>query len=36
MYPTPPNSFDMSRPCSYADINDGRVTYITNDNITRK
>ena len=31
-----PNSFDMSRPCSYADINDGRVTYITNDNITRK
>lgn len=31
-----PNSFDMSRPCSYANIDDGRVTYITNDNITRK
>ena len=31
-----PNSFDMSQPCSYANINDGRVTYITNDNITRK
>ena len=31
-----PNSFDMSQPCSYASINDGRVTYITNDNITRK
>ena len=31
-----PNSFDMSQPCGYANINDGRVTYITNDNITRK
>lgn len=31
-----PSSFDMSQPCSYANINDGRVTYITNDNITRK
>lgn len=31
-----PNSFDMSQPCSYTNINNGRVTYITNDNITRK
>lgn len=31
-----PDAFDMLHPCSYADINDGRVTYITNDNITRK
>lgn len=31
-----PDSFDMSNPCGYANINDGRLTYITNDNITRK
>lgn len=31
-----PNSFNMSEPCGYANISDGRVTYITDDNITRK
>lgn len=31
-----PDNFNMSSPCAYADIKEGVVTYITNDNISRK
>ena len=31
-----PNSFNMAAPCNQANIEDGRLTYITNDNTTRK
>lgn len=31
-----PEAFDMSSPCSYAGINEERMTYITHDNISRK
>lgn len=31
-----PHSFNMSYPCNLADIKEGKVTYITQDNISRK
>lgn len=31
-----PETFDLSKPCSYANIKDGIVTYITKDNISRQ
>ena len=31
-----PDAFNLSAPCAYADIQEGIVTYITDDNISRK
>lgn len=31
-----PDTFDLSSPCDYVDIHKGIITYITDDNISRK